>query len=328
MKLISDLIKREMMKMIVKELFIPYVRIKYSDEELKNYYIHLFNKKKNLYEVIYSYHDKPSNETAIVDKIFLDFDPSDNSMDFFFHVRTVTKYLYDNDIEFYIRFSGRGFHVFINLDNQELNNPKLAIKQYVYHLHQTTNTASDNAVVGDLRRPARLVNTMNLKTQKYCIPITYDELQNKTYQEISDLAICERHVDDFINGSSKLDISAWDGMDPNLIPKTPQSVVMPKIEVVDKMPPCIEKFLQDPQLSHKERFQLMLFLRDLGYTYDEIEKIFYGFLDDDKFYHMTEEEHQIQNVCPRDEFTFSPCHMQKMNGYCPSEECAGCNLYY
>lgn len=312
--------------MIVKELFIPYVRIKYSDEAIKKDYIKLFNQKKNLYEVIYSYYDTPSNETAIVDKIFLDFDPGDG-MDFFFHARTVAKYLYENDIEFYIRFSGRGFHIYINLDNQELQNPKLAIKQYVYNLHQITNTESDPAVVGDLRRPARLVNTMNLKTQKYCIPITYDELQNKTYQEISNLAINERCVDDFINGSSKLDISAWDGMDPTLISHNPQNVVMPKIEVMNELPPCIEHFLQDPQLSHKERLQLILFFRDLGYKEEEIEKIFHSFLDDDKFYHMIEEEHQIQNVYPKD-YSFANCYTQKMNGYCPSEECTGCNLYY
>ena len=42
---------------------------------------------------------------------------------------------------------------------------------------------------------------------------------------------------------------------------------------------------------------------------------------------MTEQEHQIQNVYPKD-YTFSSCYVQKMNGYCPSEECTGCNLYY
>ena len=311
--------------MIVRELFIPYIRIRYTDDEVKDDYIKLFNTKKNLYEVIYAYDDVPSNETAIVDKIFLDFDPGED-MTFFYHARTVAKYLHDNQIEFYIRFSGRGFHIYINLNDTKLQNPKLAIKQYVYDLHQKTNTVSDPAVVGDLRRPARLVNTMNLKTKRYCIPISYDELQTKTYQEIYEIAVTQRLVDDFINIGHHLDISAWDGAAITFDQK-PQTVSDLKIEVMDELPPCIDECLQDPHLSHMERFQLILFFRDLGYTEEEIEALFYEHLDDEKFHHMMYEEHQIQNVYPKD-YTFSSCYTQKINGFCPSETCTGCNLYY
>ena len=314
-----------MIMMIVKELFIPYIRIKYSDEAIKKDYIKLFNTKKNLYEVIYAYNDVPSNETAIVDKIFLDFDPGED-MTFFYHARAVAKYLHDNDVEFYIRFSGRGFHIYINLNDAELKNPKMAIRQYVYDLHQCTDTESDPAVVGDLRRPARLINTMNLKTQRYCIPITYDELQNKTYQEIYDMGRHQRKVDDFIVAGHKLDISAWDGATVTFDHK-PQTVSTVKVKVMDKFPPCINECLQDPHLSHMERFQLILFFRDLGYTEEEIEALFYEHLDDEKFHHMMYEEHQIQNVYSKD-YTFSSCYTQKINGFCPSETCTGCNLYY
>ena len=310
--------------MIVKELFIPYTRIKYTDEETKQEYIKTFNKKVNLYEVIYSYHDVPSNENAIVDKIFLDFDPGED-MVFFSDVRTVAKYLYDNDIEFYIRFSGRGFHIFINLNDAELKNPKMAIKQYVYDLHQKTNTKSDPAVVGDLRRPARLVNTMNLKTKRFCIPITYEELQNKTYEEIYEMATTERNVPDFINGTVKIDISAWDGKVITF--KKPQNVPTIKVEVMDSFPPCIDECFKNPQLGHMERMQFMLFFRDLGYTEEEIEAIFYKYLDEEKFNHMMYDEHQIRNVCPKD-YTFRTCYKQKINGFCTSDICTGCNLYY
>ena len=320
---------QEMIMMIMSELFFrPHRRMPYSIEDIekqKEIFLDKYNGKKDMYEAVYLYNGYPDEATAIVDKIFLDFDPNDD-MSFVDDVKTVAKYLYENGIIFYMRFSGRGFHIFIELDTtDELLNPKYAIKKYVKHLHSITNTTSDPAVVGDVRRVTRLVNSMNLKTRKYCIPISYEELLNNTYEDICKMASHVRHTKDYIYGNKYLCISDWD-IDEVLEPVTPQNIIQDG-KISNDLPPCIENFLQNPQLSHMERVQLILFFRDLGYTQDEIEGIFHSFLSDDKFHHCVNEEHQIQHVIEKN-YLFSNCDIQKLNGFCPSEECAGCNLYY
>ena len=315
--------------MIMSELFFrPHRRMPFTIEDIeeqKKIFLKKYNGKKDMYQAVYLYNGYPDEATAIVDKIFLDFDPGDD-MSFVDDVRSVAQYLYSQDILFYVRFSGRGFHLFIQLDvDDALSNPKYAIKKYVKDLHNITHSTSDPAVIGDVRRVTRLVNSINLKTNKYCIPISYDELLNNTYEEICQLASIQRDTKDYISGHQYLSISDWD-TDNIVEPISPQNIIQDG-KISNDIPPCIEKFLQNPQLSHIERVQLILFFRDLGYNQDEIEGILHSFLSDEKFHHCINEEHQIQHVFEKN-YLFSNCDVQKLNGFCPSEQCTGCNLYY
>ena len=112
--------------MIVDEIFIPKRRIVIVNPEQIQHYISVYNGKKNIYQSVYHYKNKPSAINAIVDKVFLDFD-YDDDLKFYDDVRKVAKYLHKHGIRFYIRFSGRGFHIFIMVQNN-LKQPKLAIK--------------------------------------------------------------------------------------------------------------------------------------------------------------------------------------------------------
>ena len=249
-------------------------------------------------------------------------------MNFFKNVRTVAKYLYNNDYLFYIRFSGNGFHIFILLEDTQLKNPKTAIRQYVNFLHKETNTESDMAVVGDLRRVARMLNTLNLKhkVKHYCIPITYDELLGLSYDEINELALHSRDDEDFINGHRLLNISEWDNVIVDNKEHHQQKVVF-DTKINDELPPCIEEFMKDPMLGNMGRMQLILFFRDLGYSEEEVEELLLSFLSDEKFNHSIYEEKQIQHLFMKD-YLFSDCNVQKQNGLCPSEKCQGHGLYY
>lgn len=313
--------------MLMSEIFIQPRRITIlSDKDLK-YYIKNYNGKKNIYQSVYQYENSISVDNAIVDKIFLDFD-FNSDMQFLKDVRVIATYLYENDYSFYIRFSGNGFHIFILL-KENLQNPKNAIKQYVNHLHKQTKTTSDPAVIGDLRRVTRVLNTLNMKHKEryYCIPITYDELMNLTYEDIRSLAKHSRHFCDFINGHRLLDISEWD----NILFSERKNNSMQKISNINaidnSIPPCVQDMMKQSNLGNLGRVQVILFFRDLGYTKDEVEDILFNFLSEEKFHHSVFEEHQIDYLFEKD-YLFSNCYQLKENGFCTEENCQGHKLYY
>jgi len=313
--------------MLISEMFIKPRRIKITDLQDIDYYVSMCNGKKDLYQSVYLYEDDIDVNNAIVDKIFLDFD-FDMDMKFLQNTRIVAQYLFENDYSFYIRFSGNGFHIFILLDDYKIKNPKIAIKNYVNFLHKKTKTESDPAVVGDLRRVVRIVNTLNLKHKKkqsYCIPITFNELMNNTYEDIRLLAQNPRG-DDFINGHRLLNIAEWDKQ--VFLKKQREHISVHTNKISNDIPPCIQSMMKDPMLGNAGRVQFILFFRDLGYTKEEVEDILYSFLSEEKFHHCVYEEHLIDYLFEKEDYIFHDCFIQKDNGFCTSDTCEGHKLYY
>lgn len=322
---------------MIRELFIPKRRILAEPWVIQKYY-ELYNGKKDLYISVYDYFGFKKEdirpENAIIDKIFLDFD-YDDEFKFFNDVKTVAKFLYEIGAKFKIRFSGRGFHLFVYLAEQDLKNPSKAIRGWVKDLHQKTNTQSDPAVVGDLRRVCRMLGTMNMKTHLYCIPLDYAHLMNFTYEAICEMAqeyepiyqnndkLCG--VEEWIIGEALVDISTHDN-EKNI--EYYSNIDISKIEIKDVYPPCIEKMLSNPYLGYYERGQLILYLRDDGYSFYEILTILKSVLSPEKYFHCTEEENQPEYLYyNREEMLFSSCQTLKDNGLCPSHACTGQWLY-
>ena len=321
---------------MMQEIFLPRIRIPIYEEEQIDELVDMYSGKKDIYKSVYKYNGygksaiKPEN--AIVDKIFLDFD-YDDDLKFFDDAKKVAKLLYDSKVKFYIRFSGRGFHIYISLDKDvKLTNPRKAIRNYVNELHSKTGTTSDPAVVGDLRRVSRIVGSMNMKTHLHCIPLSYAQLMNFTYK-----AICETAVefnynkkywgDDYREGSEELDISYWDSNEV-IEDEYTHHIDVSNIQVSTSLPPCIEKMLNNPQLGYYERGQLIIYLRDDGYGFSEILTILKTILSPQKYYHCTEEENQPEYLYyVREDIIFSSCATLKNNGLCCSDLCSGHNLY-
>lgn len=315
--------------MLISEVLIKPRRFRILNQDDLDYFINIYNGKKDLYQAIYNYQDNIDVKNVIVDKIYLDFDFNSN-MKFLYDTRVVAQYLYDNDYLFYIRFSGNGFHIFILLDDAKLKNPKVAIKHYVDFLHKKTQTESDPAVVGDLRRVSRIPNTLNLKNKKqqfYCITLTFDELMNKSYEDIRLLASKPRDTTkDFINGHRFLNISEWDS---NIFKEEKSKIhnIVTDTKINDEIPPCVQEMMKDSMLGNAGRVQLILFFRDLGYTEEEVEDILYNFLSEEKFNHCVYEEHLIEYLFKKD-YIFHDCFIQKDNGFCTDDKCQGHRLYY
>ena len=311
------------------EVFIPKKRIPVKTLDEAKEYRTLYSGKKNIYQSVYQYDGEISAHNAIVDKIFLDFDYDDDLI-FFDNVRKVAKYLADSNYTFIIRFSGRGFHIFVFLQpGIKLKNPKSAIRAWVKDMHMKTDTQSDPSVVGDLRRVSRMLNSMNLKTHLYCISIQYNELMNFTYDSICEMA---KSIDDapqtdkaFL-GKKYLDLTDFDVESES----KPLNYKIDKnnIKVQQGFPPCILEMLKNPDLGYYERGQLILYLRDDGYSFYEILTILKNVLSEKKYYHCTEQEGQVEYLYfVRENMLFSSCQTLKHNGLCPSDTCQGQCLY-
>jgi len=311
--------------MLVKELFIPKIRITVQDKEEINKFIQIYNGKKNMYVSVYDYKDIPNAQNAYVDRVFLDFD-YDKDLKFYEDVRRVAEYLNNKDYLFFIRFSGRGFHIFIMTKPEEsLQQPKLAIKKFVKDLHQRTQSTSDPAVIGDLRRLSRIIGTKNLKTGLYCIPITYEQLFELSYNDICKLAKKNNNNCDYIHGKTRLSLQPFDETKQIISPLKAETIG--KIDFSTEFPPCVKCLLSTPDLGYHERRELICYLRDDGYSEEEVEHILEQSLSSNKFYHCIEEEGQLEYLFSRDDILFSSCPTQKANGICCSNECKGQNLY-
>ena len=313
---------------MIREFFFPTVRIPiHSDEELEEYKT-LYNGKKNIYESLYAFNGDSKEDinatNAIVDKIFLDFD-YDDDFQFFNDVKKVVKFLNELNLYYYIRFSGRGFHVFIKLANVQLKNPKQAIRSWVKELHQKTNTQSDTAVIGDLRRVCRIMGSMNMKTHLHCIPVDYAHLMNCTYESICEMAKeYDSSIHDIYHYGQLLDISEYDKEECY----TPiQNINTDNIKITTEHPPCIQDMLSNKELGYYARGQLILYLRDDGYGLHEILTILKAILSNQKYYHCTEEEKQPFYLYYREDMVFASCKTLKDNGLCCSDACKGHYLY-
>ena len=192
-------------------------------------------------------------------------------------------------------------------------------------MHAKTNTKSDTAVVGDLRRVCRIMGSMNMKTHLHCIPIDYTDIIEHSYEYICKMAIecCDNLLDIYHDGEL-LDISEYDKEETYAPVYTLGSN---NIKINIEYPPCIQQMLSDKNLGYYARGQLILYLRDDGYGLDETLSILKAILSKKKYYHCTEEEKQPYYLYNREDIVFSSCKTLKDNGLCCSNTCIGHCLY-
>ena len=311
---------------LVKEFFIKKRLVMNCDNNDFDKYIKIYNGKTNIFESLYCYDTEVSADTVVVDKLFLDFDnKGDGDLSFFENAKKISTYLMDNNIKYYMRFSGRGFHIFPYILSEKINNYSIAMKNYVKKMHELNNTTSDNAVVGDLRRLRRVLHTINPKSGLYCIPISYEDLQEKSYDEIKQYAKQDRGYKDIIydgDSISLIDYDSYESVGNNYHYNSNVN-----IDMSGDFPPCIQSFLAEPQLGYKERTDLIIYLRDMAYTQDEIYDILEEHLSVEKFHHCMHDEKQVENIMEKDMLLMRSCRTLKFYGLCPSFKCKGNNLY-
>ena len=327
-----------MMKKVELMVFPKRFRMNFNKDssELKSI-IKLNGSRKEMYLSVYDFNDEVVKENIIIDKIFIDFDPEKNDEGEiideekpFENCKKVAKYLKEKGVSFYVRFSGRGFHLYIRtLPHNYEHNINSKIKQYVNDLMNTTDATCDRQVVGDLRRMSRIINTINKRTNLYCIPLTYDALMNCSYDKIKDVAEKKSFSgSDNINYGYAVDLSDVVVQKAhNYIYNKQQNINHSLSNTQIPLPPCLSILLNKPDINYRERFMIIVYARDMGYTVDEVENFIEENLSEEKSFHCLHEENQVQYLFDREDILFPECNSLRNEGFICTEECNGVNLY-
>ncbi len=290
------------------------------------------NVRKDLYRTIYNYEGNVEGNQAIIDKVFLDFDPEESEEKLLEDVRKVSNLLNNKNIKHSLFFSGRGFHIFVYtniIKAKDLINPRTAIRNFVNDIIEITKASVDYQVVGDLMRVARIPNTMNMKTRLYCIPLDQKELEY-SIEYIKDLATSQRFFKKDSEGKP-LDLKVYDTgtktqlSDLEVTLESDEDLDIGELGKLD-LPSCVLHSLKKGRPNFQERFMIITCLRDLAFSKSEVSKILMKFLTEDRYTHCIEEERQLDYLFNRQDLLFPSCSRIKEMGF-HVKGCTGNQIY-
>ena len=219
------------------------------------------NGKKNIFRTVYHFdhlkNGKPDFSDIIINQVFFDFDDCDNTYP---EVLQFIKHLKDNNVKFRINFSGRGFHVYVGSEHCDIDRKTYLRMLYAYIIEQYNLHNVDPSTIGDIKQLRRIENTLNIRSDLYCIPLTYQEMLTLTLDDIKELAKQPRNFDTvWVDGVNiKLDnINISDHINEKHMDRSNGEFK----EIDDVLPdPCIVRILHLYNPSHAERVLLCLWL--------------------------------------------------------------------
>jgi len=297
-------------------------KLVYTREQFLNYVNHN-NGFTDVFTSIYSFtaldeKGKVRRESAVVDKVFWDFDPPKPLHSFL----PMHMYLTENDIKHTCVFTGNGFHIYAFCNPKEqLKNKRAALAGCQREIAGQAMVDFDEHVAGNLVQIARIPGTRNMKPgcNRYCVPMSWsprtyaqDELE-KIFEyaakpemrwrvwgkKILSLSTWDTEEADVSLSDISVPIAAWDGDVINTEP-----------------PPCVVQLLQIG--GHHERFLSILALHDLGWNYQEIAEVMKTYLSRDKLIHSLKEERQIDQIFERPDLILP---VEKVRSYGRCSDC-------
>jgi len=295
------------------------------------------NGKKNIYRTVYHFDHlrdgKPDFSDVIINQVFFDFDECDKTYP---EVLQFIKQLKANNVKFRINFSGRGFHVYVGSEHADMDRKIYLRMLYDHIIEQYGITNADTSTFGDIKQLRRIENTLNIRSDLYCIPLTYQEMLTLALDEIKELAKQPREFDAvWVEGINiKLDnINMNDHINERHIDRSNGEFK----EIDDVVPdPCIARILHLYHPSHEERFLLCQWLsyhfrggkdiRDFNLT-ELSEKIiaFMRSLNWDDYSEAPNTakstRYQVTNIISKKYNNISNCKWRRMYNICISEFC-------
>mgnify|MGYP005988234149 FL=1 len=241
----------------------------------KNEYIDFVNaqnNRTNVYTTVYDF--EHFSETAkidssvILDRIFLDFDAHGERIEKAFRdVKVIMELVLEQEFEYTLFFSGRGFHMFIfgeiveSKDMRSIQYFFREIKKYLISKVGDDITLDDR--VGQKTRLRRVPNTVNMASADsngnpyYCIPLLEEDL-SKDISEILSLASNMRLIPFRKGGKNKAKFP-----DAPPIEEVGGEVSVPKHTGKLPMLPCLHNAIMVENPSHMARAYLVSWYRDL-----------------------------------------------------------------
>ena len=206
------------------------------------------------------------DSSVILDRIFLDFDAHGESIEKAWRdVNVVMTYVIENDYQYTLFFSGRGFHLFVFGEvTDTIRNIQVFFREIKTHLvNKVGNDITLDDRVGQATRLRRIPNTVNMSSRDengnpyFCIPLLRTDL-DKQVHEILELAKKPRKIPFRISGKNLV-----------VFPEAPPmqqvsgEISVPKTTGRLPMLPCLHNAIMTENPSHMARAYLVSWYRDL-----------------------------------------------------------------
>lgn len=309
-------------------------RIMMSTDDMSKYYnfLNRYNGKRHLYKSVYRFNEKNDKrvepKSAVIDKIYFDFDgPEAYDATIKFH-----NWLVERDLYHCIFFSGnKGFNVYVYVESFTPNMYNLGTLQKA--IEKKAGIKSDQQTVGDINRVSRIPNTIHIRSKLYCIGLSVEELYKgevfirqraaKTPSKTTLLGNLKLDTTKFFEDLPSNFESEWLIEINNTIKES--SINTDRLIKIGKsimsLPACIKSMLSNKNLRWRQRFFLILYLKEKGYTESEMVKILEESLSEKKFKHCVYREKQVNHVFSNHHFIFPTCDKMLLEGLCVEENC-------
>jgi hypothetical protein len=299
--------------MLIFEAGLP--RKIFTDEKEFLKFVNQNNGIKNaIYRSLYNFKDTmlrhgkeiPNYETAIIDKVMFDFDDRECDDKAWEECNKLHQELCKEKIRHKINMSGRGYHLFIITTADDLKNPKSALYNVQKYYIDKLKLKCDEVIVGNLAQMCRVANTYNAKAKRFCVPIIeVDFEKGDEYCKNFGLNQHLRTYRAFMGGDNLLNLKPYDKeterdcvVIENLNQSSSENIVLKGV------PSFITALLEKKTSNFKERYLIILFFKESGYTREETYEILKKYLSPKKFHHCIYEERQLQYLFERNDLVF------------------------
>lgn len=306
----------------------------------------------NLFTTVYNhtefgekYPHRPNYDTAIIDRLWFDFDLDtileDKTVvrnDCYGNMKKLHEWALKHDYKHICRYTGSGFDVTIFTTQRFIKNKKDCIKNAVIGICDKFGIKSDEKTLGDIARVCRVTNSYNFKSKakRFCIPLT-QELIDSGHKEIRKIAKKQKFYTKTF-GTKLLDLKKYDYPITNTeeleISGNDNIGECHIDDLCDNVPVCIRYLLSKKTPNYEERRIIIVGLRELGFNELEIKKILHKYLDNHKFNHCIYEEGQLNHLYrskkiifpnQRNVMKYNACPME-LGKYCENSK-RGCMNY-
>jgi hypothetical protein len=261
------------------------IALNYNDLEE---YINKYANYCDLYMSVYSFPSPIDKNSAIIDKVFFDFD--DNTI-IEFREKNIPKCLRDvlvlhedlekDNIKHIINISGRGFHVFLFTEECDLSSKSDTIFNIQDYYQNKLDLNLDEKIKGDIRRIFRMPNTFNFKAFRMCVSLNKDVLCSDI-DAIYEYAKTPRPLYYFCD--NLLDIKRFDKKREysnnfncklvNVNERNFENTSELLKEIYSNAPDCIKYLIDLKNINYNQRYFLMLYLKET-----KINNLFLGLQD-------------------------------------------------
>jgi hypothetical protein len=266
------------------------------DSKQRDDYVQRHIKVGDIYISVYAFSELDESnhvkrESAIIDKIFFDFD----SDQWFADMMKVHYWAESYDLLHRCHYSAnKGAHIYM-FTNENITNKVEAVGNFQRWLQNQLDLQMDTKIIGDIARICRYPNSYNFKARRFCIPIPFSVLnpsltENWLYKHATQQIFANAWC-----GHKLLNLQRWDVQEFQYMDFDAEEVELNAITPViaenyKEFPPCVQQWLSTPNLRDDQKFMLILYLKDqlittIPYDPKEIAGILKQTLSVDEFAH-------------------------------------------